>query len=96
MDDLSIDPQQAIGKTRVVAFEKAPLVDDGKHWVLLSNGNIERRVIEPALATAHGVIIQARKKPVPEPEIKLASYTIHARLLGDKPAKDRVEKQPER
>jgi hypothetical protein len=86
-EDLRINSEQLAGESRVVAFEKAPLVDDGKHWVLLSNGNIERRAISPELATASGVTIQPRRKPVPEPDVKLADYVIHARVLKDEPAR---------
>lgn len=81
--DLRMDTEKPAADSRVVAFEKNPLVDDGKHWVLLSNGNIERRAIDPRLATAGGVTIQPRRKSVPEPEAKLADYAVHARVLKD-------------
>lgn len=81
-DDLSIDSKLANDKTRVIAFETKPLIGDGQHWVLLSNGNNERRAIAPELAAQ----ITARRAAVAEP-VKQADYTIHARLLKETPTK---------
>ncbi|MEO5716723.1 MAG: hypothetical protein ABIT37_24810 [Luteolibacter sp.] len=83
LDDLSIDPTLANEKTHLVAYETAPLVDDGKHWVLLSNGNAERRSIDPKLTPP----VKSRRAAALEPGVKQADYTIHARLLNDTPTK---------
>lgn len=85
LDDLSIHHGQPTDQSRVIAFETAPLVDDGKHWVLLSNGITERRAIAPELANLEGVKIQARRK-VPA-DATAADYAILARVLDLKPAK---------
>lgn len=89
LKDLAIDPQQLPGKARIVAFETKPLVGDGKHWVLLSNGMAERRAIDSKLASSHGVEIKARRALAAEPggaELKLGEFVIHARVLKDTPA----------
>lgn len=89
LKDISIDPELAPGKARVVAFEIKPLVDDGKHWVLLSNSISERRAIDPALAAAHGVNITPRRPAAGEPggeESATRPFKLHARVLQDAPA----------
>jgi len=85
MDDLAIDPKLPMDKARVIAFETAPPADDGKHWVLLSNGMTERRAIAPELSNLQGVKIQARHKA--SADSSFADYAILARVLGQKPAK---------
>jgi hypothetical protein len=40
-----------------LALELRPFVDDGKHWVLLSDGRIERRPIDPDLVAKHHLAI---------------------------------------
>ncbi len=88
LKDLAIDPNQLAEKAKIVAFETKPLLDDGKHWVLLSNSMVERRAIDPALAKSNGVTIQARHAAAETggAEAKAVDYIIHARLLKDAPA----------
>ena len=85
MDDLSVNPKQPAEKSHVIAFETAPLVDDGKHWVLLSNGMTERRAIAPELANLPNVKIQARHKT--QADSTTADYSVFARVLEAKPTK---------
>jgi len=40
-----------------LVLELRPYVDDGKHWVLLSDGRSERRPIDRALVARHGLTI---------------------------------------
>lgn len=42
----------------VLAFELRPLVDDGKHWVLYTDGNCERMAIDPELIKTQHVKIR--------------------------------------
>ncbi len=83
MDDLAIDSKQTDDSTHLIAYEIAPLVDDGKHWVLLSNGRVERRAIDPKLAPQ----VNPQRKAGLEPAATQADYIIHARLLNDSPTK---------
>lgn len=89
-DRLAIDLKQTAADARIVAFETTPVIDDGKHWVLLSNGNTERREIHPELAATPGVKIKARR-PVAAPEVKAVEYAILARVTDEKPATIRVK-----
>ncbi len=41
-----------------LAFELRPFIDDGKHWVLYTDGACERVAIDPELITAQGVEIR--------------------------------------
>ncbi len=84
-DRLAIDRKQTAADARIVAFETTPVVDDGKHWVLLSNGTTERRDIQPELAATPGVKIKARR-PVAAQEVKAVEYALLARLTDDKPS----------
>ncbi len=89
LDDLTIDRQQPVEKTKVVAFETAPLVDDAQHWVLLSNGRVERRAIDPLLAARPGVKKILPRRPAPAagaPAPTHADYTLLARVLAATPA----------
>ena len=42
----------------VLAFELRPFVDDGKHWVLFTDGNCERVAIDPELIQTQQVAIR--------------------------------------
>jgi hypothetical protein len=89
-DRLAIIQDQAPADARIVAFETTPAVDDGKHWVLLSNGNAERRDIQPDLAATPGVTIKARR-PATVREVKAVEYALFARVMDEKPATIRVK-----
>ncbi len=43
---------------KVLAFELRPLVDDGRHWVLFTDGSCERIDIDPELLKQHNVSIR--------------------------------------
>lgn len=43
---------------RPLAFELQPLFADGRHFVLLNDGRVERRPIDPALLKAHGAVVK--------------------------------------
>ncbi|TWU04238.1 hypothetical protein [Stieleria varia] len=45
-------------KRVVLAFELRPLIDDGKHWVLYTDGNCERIDVDPELIAAQKVTIR--------------------------------------
>ena len=83
MAELSLHPRQTVEQARVIAFETAPLVDDGKHWVLLSNSQTVRRDIAPEFRQLEGVKIQARHKATPD--AANVNYTVLARVLDQKP-----------
>ena len=44
-----------------------PLVADGKHWVLFSNGQTERVMIDKDLCAKYGVTVEPQQVPKPEP-----------------------------
>lgn len=54
---LGAGPRATTGSESPLVFELRPYVDDGKHWVLFSDGRTERRPIDPALVTRHGLRI---------------------------------------
>lgn len=56
---LEARPGATRGPVVPVALELRPLLDDGRHWVLLNNGRIERREIDRALLGRHGVQVAA-------------------------------------
>ncbi|MEY3894601.1 MAG: hypothetical protein RLZZ214_120, partial [Verrucomicrobiota bacterium] len=89
-DRLAINADVAPGAARIVAFETTPAVEDGKHWVLLSSGVVERRDIQPELAATPGVTIKARR-PVAAPDVKAVEYALFARVMEEKPATIRIK-----
>ncbi len=57
-----------------LALELRPYVDDGKHWVLLSNGTTERRAIDRELIARHSLAIAPVTRE-PEPVAAPATRT---------------------
>ena len=67
-------------------FELKPYLNDGKHWVLKSNGQAERVKIDPELLSRHRVTLTPGIKPFSErykdrPEV--ITYKIYGRAQGD-------------
>ena len=61
----------------VLAFELRPFVDDGKHWVVYTDGNCERMPIDTALVKKLGQPIKpVTQAATPEPTSPTASYTM--------------------
>ena len=59
-------PQPAFAPRVPLILELRPYVDDGKHWVLFSNGTAERRAVDQALlAKYHLTLSFARSKTAP-------------------------------
>ncbi len=73
-------PYRQVTNAEVMAIELHPYLDDGKHWVLRTNGRTERLPIDPALMEQHGMAVA----PVPDdqrrlpPATALARYQIYA------------------
>ncbi len=63
------------GQPTPLVLELAPLIDDGKHWVLYSNGTIKLEPINPALLEKYGIHITPRQASV---EQRLAEITVSA------------------
>lgn len=55
--------QIATDRRTVLAIELRPYVDDGKHWVLYTDGTCQREAIRQDLVTAHGLQIRPIYKP---------------------------------
>lgn len=49
--------EQLKSEPEVLALELTPLVDDGKHWRILTDGVVEREAIDPSLADLYDVTI---------------------------------------
>ena len=82
---------QIKGQPTPLVLELAPRIDDGKHWVLYSNGTIQLEPINPALLEKYGLHITPGQPPIEQrlAEIAVAAdYEIIARL------KDRPSRQP--
>jgi hypothetical protein len=52
--------EQLKAEPEVLAFELTPLVDDGKHWRILTDGVVEREAIDPSLADLYDVTLCSR------------------------------------
>lgn len=65
-DPVLWDPGSRVEEPVVMGFEIAPPVDDGKHWVLTSDGNMERREIDKQLFEKYGVELKPEIKPARE------------------------------
>ncbi|WP_457671851.1 hypothetical protein, partial [Thiolapillus sp.] len=82
---------QIKGQPTPLVLELAPRIDDGKHWVLYSNGTIRLEPINPALLEKYGLHITPGQPPIEQrlAEIAVAAdYEIIARL------KDHPSRQP--
>ena len=55
--------QIATERRAVLAIELRPYVDDGKQWVLYTDGTCQREAIRQDLVTAHGLQIRPVFKP---------------------------------
>src|SRR5882672_5137561 len=73
------------GPATPLALELRPFVDDGKHWVLFSDGRTERRPIDAELIARHGLkvtFVQAGGPPRKVPTGTQATYAVYG-LLRD-------------
>lgn len=48
---------RTVNEPKLLAFELRPYVDDGKHWVLMTDGSIDRKPIDPELLKRYGQTI---------------------------------------
>jgi hypothetical protein len=72
----------------VLAFELQPFVDDGKHWVLYTDGTCRREVIDPQLIARYDQQIRP-VNPADEPQMApsdQAAYTLVAVANPETPA----------
>ena len=69
-----------------LALELRPYVDDGKHWVLLSNGTTERRPIDRELIARHALAPITREAEAASVPLARARYRILA-LVRDPAAR---------
>ncbi len=68
----------------LLAVELRPLYDDGKHWVLDTQGRCERREIDRALLAVHGLVVRPLLADLAEDDDMPAelAYSIHALRSG--------------
>lgn len=82
------DPSSKVEEPVVIGFETAPPIDDGKHWVLMSNGDIERREIDRELFAKYDAELERGMKPARERLENWSddmTYRILARQSSPKP-----------
>lgn len=60
------NPRSKVEDPVIMGFETAPPIDDGKHWVLMSNGDIERREIDRRLFEKYNAELERGMKPARE------------------------------
>ncbi|MFT5124714.1 MAG: hypothetical protein ACI97B_003351 [Verrucomicrobiales bacterium] len=74
-----IDPPQ------LLAVDLTPAIDDGKHWILMSNGSIIREAIDTAFLEKQGLTLKAMNEAASErlkQQKAVQTYTIYARVSG--------------
>lgn len=72
-------PSRNPGARQVLLIELQPYLDDGKHWVLYTDGSCVRAQIDPQLAARHGLLIQPQQRnahPNAQAEPTLTEYTL--------------------
>ncbi len=82
------DRRSRVEEPVVMGFETAPPVDDGKHWVLMSNGDTERREIDKQLFEKYDVELEPGVKPASERMDNWSinvTYRIFARRISPEP-----------
>ena len=52
---------------RPLALQLYPIVDDGKHWVIYSDGGVERVAIDKDLCARHDIAVQPKRTAKDEP-----------------------------
>ena len=79
-------PQTAFSDRVPLAFEVRPAIDDGQHWWVWNNGQVERVPIDAARVAAHGLEIVPRAAPRDSQPIAndaTVEYQLLARRSGD-------------
>jgi hypothetical protein len=76
-----IQPRGAAGATRTpVVLELRPYDDDGRHWVVFSNGDVERVAIDKALVAKYSLTISPVRRQ--SDTAKAADVRVSHRLLA--------------
>ena len=82
-----LDPEQRLlPSASILAVELNPALDDGQHWVLLTDSQCLRRRIDPEFIARHGLVIRAGKNPELTPAAAkgvTVAWTLHALLRPD-------------
>ncbi len=77
-----------VKNTQPLLLELKPSIDDGKYWVLLSNGRSKLQAIDQQLVSQYQLHIEAQNKPIAERLKQIrenADYTVVGRLRGPLP-----------
>ena len=78
--------QQDVPKERheVLAVELHPYVNDGRHWVLYTDGYAGREKIDRSFAEKHGITISPiLQEAIPDPDPKMLPYSVVVVAKGD-------------
>lgn len=77
--------RREMAPTSPFLIETHPALDDGKHWIMTSDGQLNRVPFDPELLDAHDITLVPGPKPrdLSRPPPETATYKVRAILLDD-------------